>query len=374
MDAPGDGAPQGVGIRLPERGRATAERAALERIEAALGLIGLGETTLVTGGPEDLLQLRLAPGHFTALCRGFDTLQLQARLTHGALAHDSDPLLRETWVALLAAPRQLLFDSVAEFEAHLRVRCHIARAAQRTALAFHTSAAERPAEYWHYDEDHGFLLRPGADLVAALTAATQPEATGRLYDFSCYRATEYVILLGIAQEARLRAPWLYAQLEAISRHTCIKSGRFHDTFLIEYGAVDAPVPMRYYVPGDRVWFKNPDEPSANVEGYEGSWVIYMGGGLFSNFWRRDDPYTLDHKALEIYHWRHATHRDAEDRLRMNEDRVAELVRASRAQPGEGERIVARMTRYRDPAGVYAEGGCIDASREFPLPLAQLRLH
>lgn len=367
-------APQGVGIRLAGTTAVAAARAELEQLRTGLGLTHLTQSHLDLAGPEPHLSLRLTAEAFASLCQGFDTLELHARLAGHAAPQTADALLRETCVALLAAPQALLFDSVADLQTHLRIRSHIARAAQKTALAFHTSAAERPEAFWVYDEDHGFLLRPGADLVAALTAATQPEVTGRLYDFSCYRATEYVILLGIAQEARHHAPVLYEQLEAVSRRTCIKSGRFHDAFLVEYGSVEAPLPMRYYVPGDRVWFKNPDEPSANVEGYEGSWVIYMGGGLFSNFWRRDDPYTLDHKALEIYHWRHATHRDAEDRLRMNEERVADLVRASRAQPGEGERIVARMTRYRDPAGVYAEGGCIDASREFPLPLAQLRLH
>ena len=30
---------------------------------------------------------------------------------------------------------------------------------------------------------------------------------------------------------------------------------------------------------------------------------------------------------------------------------------------ESQRIVERMMRYRDVRGVYAEGGCIDASRD-----------
>lgn len=373
MGASEDGLPQGVGIELTHGAVPAKEQAALRQWAAALGLAGLGDLHLDTRGPRSRLDWRLAPGPFDALCAGFDTLELPTRLAGLPAPTGVDALLRETAVAVLAAPRRLSFDSVADLQAHLRVRCHIARAAQKTALAFQTRAAERPAEYWHYDEDHGFLLRQGADLITALRAATQPEATGRLYDFSCYRATEYVILLGIAEEARAHAPSLYAELQAVSQRTCIKSGRFHDTFLIEYGAVEAPVPMRYYVPGDRVWFKNPDEPSADVEGYEGSWVIYLGGGLFSNFWRRDDPYTLDHKALEIFHWRHATYRDAQACLRMDEAIVSEQVRRSLSQPDERRRIVARMTRYRDPAGVYAQGGCIDASREFPLPLSRLRL-
>ena len=373
MDAPPDALPQGLAIRLPDRGGAATAQAEIESYQTELGLPGIAQVSLDTTGPQALLSLRLAPEPFKALCGGFDTLTLRSRLAAGSATATGDALLRETWVALLAAPHRLMFDSLAELQAHLRIRCHIARAAQKTALAFHTSTMERPAEYWVYNEDRGFLLCPGADLVTALIAATQPEATGRLYDFSCYRATEYVILLGIALEAQAHAPALYEQLVALSRHTCIKSGRFHDTYLVEYGAVDAPLPMHYYVPGDRVWFKNPDEPSANVSGYEGSWVIYLGGGLFSNFWQRDQPYTMEHKALEIYHWCHGTRRDADGELQMDETLVAEHVRRSQAQPLEVQRIVTRMTRYRDPAGVYAQGGCIDASREFPLPLARLRL-
>ena len=258
MDASADTAPQGLAIRLPDNGWAATAQAEMENYQAALGLPGIVQFKQKATGAQALLNLRLAPEPFEALCGGFDTLALRSRLAACPTAATGDALLRETWVALLAAPQRLVFGSVAELQAHLRIRCHIARAAQETALSFHTSGMERPAEHWVYDEDRGFLLRPGADLAAALIAATQPEATGRLYDFPCYRATEYVILLGIALEAQAHAPALYEQLVALSRHTCIKSGRFHDTFLVEYGAVDAPVPMHYYVPGDRVWFKNPD--------------------------------------------------------------------------------------------------------------------
>ena len=373
MDAPPQACPQGLVVCLPDRDAAARAQAEIESYQTALGLPGIAQIGLDTSGPQVLLSLCLAAEPFKALCDGFDTLALRSRLASEEQADSGDALLRETWVALLAAPQQLAFDSVAELQSHLRICCHIARAAQKTALAFHTSAMERPAEFWVYDEERGFLLSPGADLVSALIAATQPEATGRRYDFSCYRATEYVILLGIALEAQAHAPALYQQLVALNRHTCIKSGRFHDTYLFEYGTVDAPLPMRYYVPGDRVWFKNPDEASADVSGYEGSWVIYLGGGLFSNFWERDQPYTMAHKALEIYHWRHGTHQGADGELQMDEARVAEQVRCSQAQPAELERIVSRMTRYRDPAGAYAQGGCIDASREFALPLARLRL-
>ena len=217
------------------------------------------------------------------------------------------------------------------------------------------------------------MLKPGVCLVDALMAATQPERTGRLYDFSCYRATEYVILLGIAQEARTASPRLYETLEQTARQHCIKSGRFHEVFLVEYGTLQAPVPMHYYVPGDRVWFKNPDERSSDAPGYEGSWVIYMGGGRFSNFWKRDAPYTLQAKAIEVYHWRDGAYIDGDSVVQMDENAVDAQVARTHKDPIKRQRVLRQMSRYRDPGGVYGDGGCVDASREFPRQLSQMQL-
>jgi hypothetical protein len=134
-------------------------------------------------------------------------------------------------------------------------------------------------------------------------------------------------------------------------------------FLREYGSVQEPLPPRYYVPGDRLWFRNPDEYSSNAEGYEGSWVFYLGSGLFTNFWKRDQPFTLTTKAVELYHWRHATYRHADGRLLVDDNVVDERVAETLKDPQKVERILELMLRLRDPSGVYAEGGCIDASRE-----------
>jgi hypothetical protein len=134
-------------------------------------------------------------------------------------------------------------------------------------------------------------------------------------------------------------------------------------FLREHGSMDAPMPGRWYVPGDRVWFRNPDERSADAHGYEGSWVVYLGDGLFSNFWQRDRPFTLTRKAVEIYHWRHATWADDAGALRIDEDEVERRVAASLADPSDTESILAAMLRPREPRGVYRDGGCLDTTRE-----------
>ena len=319
----------------------------------------------VSQGPSTMFRVQLNPEAQSAWVPAYDTLNLQRRLPSSGLDADS-ALVREILVALLASPLALKFPNVEALASHIRVRQRIAQAAQKTALAFKTEAAERPQSFWRDGgDDAGFVLQPGCCLVDALIAATQPAATGKLYDFSCYRATEYVILLGIAQELQTHHPELLTQLQKLNQVHAVRSGQFHEVYLIEYGSMQAPLPSRFYVPGDRLWFRNPDERSSDVMGYEGSWVIYMGGGLFSNFWQRDRPYTLESKAIEIYHWRDGAHLDAQGQWHMDENVVDQHVAHTMANPQTTARVLERMLRLRDPQGVYAEGGCIDSTREYP---------
>ncbi len=315
-----------------------------------------------------------AQGHYVALtlqptraqqwAPKLDTLGLTQTLQLDTHAQEHD-LLREIVVAMLLGPIAFEFPSVDEMVSAVRIRVNIVHAARKTTLAFETSTAERPEAFWHYDEDAGFVIRPGVSLVQALVHATQPAISGSLYSFSCYRASEYVLLLGIAQELEQCNPALYAQLQTLWATHPIKSGKFHDVFLHEQGSMENPLPPHYFVPGDRTWFRNPDEASAEASGFEGSWVMYLGGGLFSNFWKRDQAFTLVDKCLEIYHWRHGLYIDSAGEERINEDIVAQRVQTSRETPGEVERICTLMERYREPRGVYTDaGGCIDTTREF----------
>ena len=134
-------------------------------------------------------------------------------------------------------------------------------------------------------------------------------------------------------------------------------------FLGERGTRENPMPMRYYIPGDRIWFKNPDDHSSDLEGFEGSWVIYLGGGRFCNLWDRHRPYTLEEKCLEIFYWSKSTAVNDSGVLFMNEDLVKEQVNKALNDPALSRSILEKMMVYRDPTGVYAEGGCIDLSRD-----------
>lgn len=295
---------------------------------------------------------------------GFDTLNLARTLELDPVKHEAH-LLREIVLTMLMGPVAFEFPNLEELVSAVHIRRNIVQAARKTTLAFHTVAAERPEDCWHYDEDRGFVIRPGASLIDAMIKATQPEVSGALYAFSCYRATEYVIVLGIAQELALCNPALYQQLQTLWEQRPIRSGEFHDVFLREQGSMDAPLPPRYYVPGDRTWFRNPDGVSAEASGFEGSWVMYLGNGYFSNFWKVDKPYTLEQKCLEIYHWRNALFFDAEGEERIDEDKVEVLVQETLRNPAEVVRIAAMMERYREARGIYTDaGGCIDTTREF----------
>ncbi len=358
---------RGICLRAADDGSAASTEARFRDHLAGHGLVGCAGIARGADAVGPYVSFRLADDYAAAWTPGHDTTEIRARSRRdpdGGCRTECD-LDAEILVAMLASPVAFDFPTLDELLASLRVRRNIAVAAARTALAFDTRSAERPEDYWAYDAERGFVVRHGCSVVEALRCATQPDCSGTLYSFSCYRATEYVILLGIAQELAAHNPELLERLQRQCETRVIRSAQFHDTFLIEYGSMEAPLPARYYVPGDRLWFRNPDEASSDITGYEGSWVFYLGSGLFSNFWKVGKPYTLASKCLEIYHWRHGACRTAAGEPAMDEDVVEARVRATQADPQAAAEIFARMMRLRDPRGVYAEGGCIDTTREYP---------
>ncbi len=339
-------------------------------MQAILERLGAGELSKVVQAESGLdgqgrwLRIWLEPCSREAWAPGHNTMGLAQTLGLRTLDNDAD-LQREILLTLLMSPTGLDFPSLDELESAILIRRNIVHAARRTTLAFDTQAAERPQDCWAYGEDTGFTLRPGVPLIDALVKTTQPEVSGRLYSFSCYRATEYVTLLGIAQELVRSNPELFERLQDVWRQRAIMSEEFHNVFLREQGSMDAPLPPLYYVPGDRVWFRNPDESSADACGFEGSWVMYLGSGLFTNFWKQQQPYRLVDKCVEIYHWRHGLYRDAGGEACIDEERIQPLIAATLADPAALAQVMARMTRWREPRGVYTDaGGCMDTTREF----------
>lgn len=356
----------GLVLQLPE-GHTLAE--ATRAVHLRLSELGLSDTVqvwveaaaLTTTGHE-ALRLGLPPQQAQDLAPGHDTLGLHQTLAF-YVPDARTALMRETLLALLLGPSAVTFPSVDEWWSALRMRVNVAQAARRTELSFSTADAERPDDCWAYCRETGFTVRPGSPLIEALRKTTQPDDDGPIYSFSCYRATEYVLLLGLAEELALSNPALLAELQTRWERKAIQSGLFHDVFLKEEGSLAQPLPPRYYVPGDRVWFRNPDAASSDASGYEGSWTFYLGRGEFANLWHRERPFTLASKCIEVFHWRDALYFDAQGEQRIDESTVADCVAATEANPVRREQIMQRMLRLRDGKGVYADGGCIDATRE-----------
>ena len=356
----------GIRLRTPTAEALAAASYSLLAQLAQLGLQHDVESTDEVLSPEGGIEKRfhLRSDLAQKLAPDLDTTNLAALLQFDT-EHHADDLEREIFLTLLLSPVAFEFPSHAELASAIRIRRNLVVAARKTALAFHTTEVNRPEDCWIYDRERGFTVRTGHALIPALQKATQPEASGKLYSFSCYRATEYVILLAIAQELAHCNPALLDGLQQQWERRAITSGQFHEVFLREYGSMEEPLPPKYYVPGDRLWFRNPDAHSSDVSGYEGSWVFYLGGGLFTNLWKREQPYTLASKCVELYHWRHATYLDEEGELRIDESIVEARVKASMADPAQTAQILELMLRLREPQGVYQSGGCIDTSREYP---------
>jgi hypothetical protein len=349
--------PAGILLRNPGAASELVDRL------ASLGLSSYIATRASPAGGGIAFELNEAAA--SALAPDADTLQLCAKLGLDP-AGNAEDLEREILLALMLSPIRFEYQDYAELASAVNVRKNIIAAAGKTVLAFDTTwGAERPEDCWTFSDERGFTVLPGKPLIEALRKATQPEVSGKLYAFSCYRATEYVILLGLAEELERSNPHLLARLQRQWETRAIKSGAFHAMFLVEYGSLAAPLPLRHYVPGDRLWFRNPDNRSSDIDGYEGSWVFYLGNGQFTNFWKPGQAYTLTSKCLEIYHWRNGVCDDPDGNLRMDEALVDERVQASLSNPDEVLAILGQMMRWRDPQGVYVAGGCIDTSREYP---------
>ena len=246
-----------------------------------------------------------------------DTSRLAERL-HLQSPTSRPDLETEIVVSLLLSPVEIRFANRADLFSAIRVRANIVEAARETQIEFRTDDAERPGEYWSYEDGRGFVLRHNRPLIPALEAAIRPAVSGRLYSFSCSRATEYIILLAMAREAEQYHADLLRRLTRQAEVRALKSGAFDRAFVQTYGSESQPIPVRFFIPGDRTWFRNPDRESFEVDGYEGSFTFYLGAGQFANFWKPRNTHSLRDKCVEIHSWRQATYRDAEGTLRLDD--------------------------------------------------------
>lgn len=165
--------PEGIGIFLPLEADTEQFAFQVTSLLLRLGSLEWCKTEILNTSTGRVFRVRLRKSLFSKWMEGFDTLALRRRLWQSSGPQDAELLMREVWVGMLGAPVRIDFMDLQELQAHLRIRCNIARAAEKTALAFKTDAAERPTDFWYDEPEVGFLLKPGACLVDALVAATQ---------------------------------------------------------------------------------------------------------------------------------------------------------------------------------------------------------
>ena len=338
---------------------------ALARANAWLEKLGIdGHITASYSSNAEGSHLYLtANRHLQECCPDFDTSTIASLYRSSASTDAHQGIVAETVLAMALSPQALVFHNLRELISNVRMRFHAVQIASRTELSFDTSSITRPQAYWVYTKENGFLLRQGVSLAEGLERALCPDVSGYTYAFSCQRASEYLMLYAVVSELlKINKIALHATEEQW-RKRALTGDDFLFRFLEERGTRENPMPMRYYIPGDRIWFKNPDDRSSDIIGFEGSWVVYLGGGRFCNLWDRHHPYTLEEKCLEIYYWSQCVEVNPAGISWMNEAVVKERVQLALADPAIKNPILKKMMVYRDPAGVYADGGCIDLSRD-----------
>jgi len=296
------------------------------------------------------------------LTPNFDTRQLAATLGLQTKACPED-LHKEIFLSMAASPVAYSFPTRAELFASIRARSHIVLTARRTELDFEVSHLTRPTSCWDQNNEGAFVLRAGQSLAEALEQALCPDISGQHYSFSCREASEYLMLCGLTKELQTTNPRLLEKIEAQWQSAPLVADDFNTAFLFERGSRDRPFPKRCYVPGGRVWFKNPDAHSVEADGFEGSWVCYLGAGEFVNLWDNTQPYTIEKKCVEIYHWRNGVYTLESGAAAMDENIVGKKMNMTFGDAEEMRRILAQMMEYRAPPGVYGTGGCIDMSRD-----------
>jgi hypothetical protein len=288
----------------------------------------------------------------------YDTLRLNKRLE---LDPEKD-LEKEIIYSMLLSPEPFIYPSYEEFESAVNIRINIVKNSKNAFLKFNCTENNRPKKYWKLNKNKEWILKKDKSLIDAIRK-TIIQNNSNPYSFSCYRATEYIILLSLIEELyKINKP-LYDKIENIFRIKTIKSGKFHEIFLDDHGNDNNPLPIFYFIPGDRVWFKNPDYKSSDILGYEGSWMIYLGNNKFKNFWQKENDFSLEDKLIEVYTYSICTYKDKNGNLQINDEMTYQKLEEIKKDKERYNKILSKYMRYRDPIRVYKNGGSIDRTSE-----------
>ncbi len=100
-------------------------------------------------------------------------------------------------------------------------------------------------------------------------------------------------------------------------------------------SIERGIPSRNFVPGDWAYLRNTDPATAEKTGYEGSNAVYLGGGIFADYYNdHDHAYTYREKLDEVYQWRNGVFSRRRDGHKAKPLTDADFLRLGRT-PAEG---------------------------------------
>jgi hypothetical protein len=141
------------------------------------------------------------------------------------------------------------------------------------------------------------------------------------YAIGCYTATKLVFVKGVMDYydrvresptlARLIQARLFSDRDPLSDIEPSKAWSFYPDFNPKDArpgkllSIIHEVSPKNFVPGDWVYFLNPDPVSSQKVGYEGSNAIYLGGGRFDDYYGENNhAFTYAEKLDEVFQWRY----------------------------------------------------------------------
>lgn len=216
-------------------------------------------------------------------------------------------------------------------------------------------AAHWNAKYWNHGN-----LKSHRTLHAAINDAFMHP---KMYTIGCYTATKLIVIQGVldfyrrikkdvvttqAIEARLMLDGdPLTHIEPGAAWSFEKESTRED--LSQMGKLVSLTPgvaSDNFVPGDWVYFVNTDPVTYEKTGYEGSNAIYLGRGLFDDYYNDNNHnYTYKDKLLEVYQWRHKVFSRERDVAKIHPLSAAEIETLGHTPERGGLELDYRLSPY-----------------------------
>ncbi len=307
---------------------------------------------------------------FDILMPNYNSFRIIKNMNKLNFTINEDVLNIEILLSLLGSPFHFVYDSLDDVLSEISIRRNICYYASKTHVSINTNddiSIKRPHEYFK-NKDNDIILLNNKSLIDGIIYSLLPSVSNNIYDFSCYRVCEYIVLVSILLELKKQnKDYIITKIEDIYRKKPIKSKSFHDIFMTEYGSNTFPLPKLFYIPGERIWFKNVDDKSSDIVGFEGKWTIYLGNGFFGDFWKTsgdiNNQFTFEDVLIEIYNWRFCVKYNENKELYMDENEVNYRNKLCKENQEEKKRIIGLMNNYY--GNYFFESGCVDKTREKP---------